>query len=627
MNSRLLSRIARVALFPLLGTVAHASYTGPVPAPADAFGGPGPYAVVTDTFPSPDWPGQVVTVFRPDGAPGPRPTWFFAHGFGGTNPVYYQELLAHLASHGEVVVFSPYPTELLRVSENYATIYDGFVAAAQRYPDLIDTSRVGFAGHSYGGGAVPALALRALREKGWGRNGMALLLLAPWYSYFVTDADLASFPAGTQAVVETYEDDTMNDHRMAIDLFSHLGIAAADKDYLMLRSDRLDGYNYAANHLTPTGAGNPRGGAAFDALDAWGVLRIAQALGMSAWQHDAAGRAIALGHGSAAQTAMGTTAAGRALRPLVENPAPVPLFPSSRYLQPWSGALNPRAGVPLPANPAHAHLGNLSIRADVSDAGEPLIVGAAIQGSRPLSLLVRAVGPTLTQFGVPNPTPNPTLTTYQASATDIALDDWGQSPDGDALKAATAETGAFPLPDGSHDAALLASFSPGTLTVHAGSTGTASGVTLVELYAADDDPSSASLVNVSARAHVGSGDDVLIAGFVTSGPGEMPLLIRAVGPALSEFGVTDAIADPQLEIYRDGDLVASNDDWSADPAQSAAIAHAASLTGAFPLPDGSRDASLMVTLPPGVYSAVVRSKNGPAGEALVEVYAVPADGS
>lgn len=346
-------------LFTLAGILAstssvHAEYSGPVPAPTDAFDGPGPYQVLTETFPSPGWANQVVTVLRPAGVTGPRPTWLFAHGFAGTQPAYYLELLNHLASHGSVVVFSPYPANLLRVEENYRILYDGFLAAARRYPDEMDTSRVGFAGHSYGGGAVPALALRAIREEGWGNNGLALLLLAPWYSYFVSDADLASFPARIQAVVQIYEDDTVNDHRMAIDIFMHLTISPANKDYLMIRSDLVDGYDYTSSHLVPTGVANPRPDVAFDALDAWGVLRIAQALTASALENDFTGRDVALGNGSALQTQMGTTAEGRALLPMIESEAPVPLFPSSHYVQGFDSRLNPRRAAALSRPPVRS---------------------------------------------------------------------------------------------------------------------------------------------------------------------------------------------------------------------------------------------------------------------------------
>ncbi len=152
-------------------------------------------------------------------------------------------------------------------------------------------------------------------------------------------------------------------------------------------------------------------------------------------------------------------------------------------------------------------------------------------------------------------------------------------------------------------------------------TGTA-GAILVELYDAEVD-ASATVNNLSVRARVAGGDNTLIAGFATSGPGNLRLLIRAVGPTLGTFGISDALADPRLEIYHGNDVMATNDDWSTDADLRASIATAAVSTGAFALPDGSRDAATIISVPAGAYSAVVHSQDGGAGTALVEVYVLP----
>lgn len=605
-----------VAFGGLLAALARAAYDGPVPPATDAFGGPGPYAVVMETFPSPGWPERDVTVFQPMGAPGRRPVWFFAHGFGGSNVVLYSEFLTHLASHGAFVVFSPYPADA-RPANDYPIMFDGFTAAVDRFADRMDPTRVGFAGHSFGAGAVPALALRGVRERGWGGNGLALLLLAPWYSFFVSDADLASFPAGTQAVVQIYEDDVINDHRMAIDVFTHLNVPPSHKDFLLVRSDRIDGYNYRTDHNVPTGAANPRGGV-FNALDSWGLFRIAQALAASTWQADPAARLVALGNGAAEQTRLGATSGGRALRPMVENEAPVPLYPESRYLEKFNGPLNPRRAAAVPQGTPRPILRNLSVRARSTDDAEVLIVGASVAGERPDSLLIRAVGPGLNAFGVMDAMPNPRLVLHRGTAVDIEVDDWGQAPSGDTLAAFTQPTGAFALAENSKDAALLGSFSPGPLTAHAPPSDGLAGVTLLELYEADADDATR-LNNLSARARVGLGDDTLIAGFVVAG-GDLRLLIRGVGPGLERFGIGAPLPDPELVIYRGNERIAANDNWSDDDAQSAAIAAAAGKAGAFSLPPGSADASVLLTLPPGNYTAHVRARDGRVGLGLVEVY-------
>lgn len=614
--------LGAVVLF-VFGSLTLTALDGPVPAPVDRFGAPGEFDVVVETFPSPSWAGRVVTVLHPPGDPEPRPVWFFAHGFGGHDPVYYEELLRHLASHGFVVVFVPYPAQLLQVAQNYDTLFEGFVEAEQRYREWIDPSRVGFAGHSYGGGAVPALALRALREKGWGQEGLALLVLAPWYSFGVSNADLASFPAHTQAVVQIYEDDLVNDHRMAVDLFTHLALPDSHKDFLVVRSDRVEGYNYAAGHHVPTGRQVPRPGAAYDALDVWTVHRLAVALGASALLGDESAREIALGDGSAAQTRLGRTPSGRELRPMVQLDSPVALYPETRYVQPFGAGLNPRRHLRPPEPPRTPHLVNLSARAWSASPGHPLVVGAVIHGGRPKSILVRAAGPFLRSQNIAEPLENPALTVYRGQSEDLAIDDWSEAIDLEVLHTATEETGAVPWPEPSADAALLASFDPGIITAHASGPSDSEGVVLVELFDAEATNGGAALHNLSARAWVDAGEKVLIGGFVVRGDTPLRLLLRGVGPGLGPFGVAAPLANPELILHDQvGAVLEKNRDWSDHPAGAPALAAAMQRSGAFPLEPGSRDAALLVDVAPGSYTVHLRSEDGTAGTALLEIYLV-----
>ncbi|MBI4623405.1 MAG: hypothetical protein HY736_09350 [Verrucomicrobia bacterium] len=130
------------------------------------------------------------------------------------------------------------------------------------------------------------------------------------------------------------------------------------------------------------------------------------------------------------------------------------------------------------------------------------------------------------------------------------------------------------------------------------------------------------LVNASARAFVGACDDVLIPGFVIGGEGVVRLLVRAVGPGLASFGVPGTLADPQLTLYQGDRAIDSNNDWDA-ATNAADIARAAGASGAFPLAQGSRDATLLVTLPAGAYTAKVSGAGNGTGAAMVEIYAVP----
>jgi hypothetical protein len=148
---------------------------------------------------------------------------------------------------------------------------------------------------------------------------------------------------------------------------------------------------------------------------------------------------------------------------------------------------------------------------------------------------------------------------------------------------------------------------------------TMAGIALAEIYDADVPTSAAQLVNVSTLGFVGAGENVLTAGFVISGNAPKRLLIRAVGPGLAQFGVGDALGDPQLALVRPGEAepLAMNDNWP----DVAALRQAFSSAGAFSLGTGSNDAALLVTLDPGAYTVVVSSVTASiTGQALVEIY-------
>jgi hypothetical protein len=138
---------------------------------------------------------------------------------------------------------------------------------------------------------------------------------------------------------------------------------------------------------------------------------------------------------------------------------------------------------------------------------------------------------------------------------------------------------------------------------------------LVEAYSLGQ-PSAARLVNLSARGRVGTGGDILVAGFTVGGTGPKQLLLRAIGPKLSAFGVTGALVDPQLELYMGDTKISENDNWprSLEPTFDA--------VKAFMLDANSRDAALLVSLSPGSYTVQVRGADGGIGEAMIEIYEV-----
>lgn len=265
-----------------------------------------------------------------------------------------------------------------------------------------------------------------------------------------------------------------------------------------------------------------------------------------------------------------------------------------------------------------SRLSNLSVRALAGNGSDTLIAGFATNGAR--TLLVRGIGPSLAAFGVSAPLSDPVLSLDSGPQFTETNDDWGSGPNPALIAATSARLGAFALPAGSRDAAMLSTFGGGSGTAMINGNVGATGTVLLELYDASEN-STGRLVNVSARGNVGSGSDVLIVGFVITGEGNKQILIRAIGPSLADFGVTGILGDPSLALHRQGTAVPlqQNDNWGG----VSVLTKAFELVGAFDLPNLSRDAALLAFLPAGAYTAQVSGVNNTSGVALVELYEVP----
>jgi len=233
-------------------------------------------------------------------------------------------------------------------------------------------------------------------------------------------------------------------------------------------------------------------------------------------------------------------------------------------------------------------------------------------------VLIRAVGPGLGAFGLASTLFNPAIKIYQGSTLIAQNDDWNLAD-----AAEIARVGAFATSVGSKDAALITTLEPGAYTAQISDpSGTGTGVALAEIYDASLNPNAdyQRLVNISSRGYVTPNDGVLIGGFIVTGNTPKTLLIRGIGPALTSFGLADALVDPALTIYQDGKVVATNEGW----VNCAAITTAGIQTGAFALPSGSKDAAVLLTLNPGAYTAQIKSANNTSsGVALIEIYEVP----
>ncbi len=255
-------------------------------------------------------------------------------------------------------------------------------------------------------------------------------------------------------------------------------------------------------------------------------------------------------------------------------------------------------------------------------AGQNIIPGFFVAGTGTKRVIVRAVGPGLTQFSVGGTMSDPKLELYRGATKIGENDNW----DGTAATAtAFASVGAFGLPAGSRDAALVANLAAGEsyTAVVSGANGS-SGVVLIEVY--DGDPAgtgTSRLTNVAVRGHAGTGDATLILGLVVSGDGQRTMLVRGIGPGLTQFNVGNVLADPRLQIYDSAQRpVLANDNWGQADFLGELV-QAGTFVGAFPIEPGSRDAATLSLLDPGDYTIHVSSAGSAPGEALIEVYEVP----
>ncbi len=276
-----------------------------------------------------------------------------------------------------------------------------------------------------------------------------------------------------------------------------------------------------------------------------------------------------------------------------------------------------------------ARLTNLATRATSLGGDNALLPGFVVTGTGTKRVLLRNVGPTLGDFGVTGALADPLLTLKRYNSTtgayeDVATNDnWGTTTALTTLVNTSASLGAFALTTGSRDSALLVDLAPGQYSASAGGVNNGTGIALLELYDADTATTpTAKLNNIATRGFVGTGNNIVIAGFVIAGEGAKTILVRAIGPTLSTFGLTGVLADPQLAIYRSSDVILTNDDWGTG-VTSTNTASVATQVGAFTLPSGSKDAAFVVTLPAGAYTVQVSGANATTGLALVEIYEAP----
>lgn len=255
-----------------------------------------------------------------------------------------------------------------------------------------------------------------------------------------------------------------------------------------------------------------------------------------------------------------------------------------------------------------ARLQNVSTRGYVGTGNDVLIGGFVITGETNKNVIVQAIGPSMGPAGITSPLLNPTLTLVRSSDNAVmgTNDNWGSAAN------ATQIAASGYAPSHANESAILMTLAPGGYTAIVSGVGGTVGTGMVAVY--ELDTPAAPMVNISTRAKVLTGQDVMIAGFIIQGNTSKAVVIRAQGPSLNPFGLS-GLPDPYMVVIRqsDGAVIAQNDNWGTDPS-------ATFMTGfGYTTGMNAAESATMLVLPPGGYTVIVYGVGGTTGAAIVSV--------
>jgi hypothetical protein len=261
---------------------------------------------------------------------------------------------------------------------------------------------------------------------------------------------------------------------------------------------------------------------------------------------------------------------------------------------------------PSQPNPGTGQPVNISTRLNVQTGDNVLIAGFIVTGpsGSTKKVLIRGLGPSLAASGISNFLADPFLELHKTRGEVVTNDDWQQTSNADQIPDNL-------KPSDTHESAIVATLASGDYTAVLKGAHDETGVGLVEVFDLDS-ASPAQLANLSTRGFVQTGDNVMIGGFIVNGNEPGKILVRALGPSLTGVGVANALSDPILELHDASGTVISNDDWR--------NTQEAEITATGLAPSQESEAAILMTLPPGNYTAIVLGKNGATGVALIEAY-------
>jgi hypothetical protein len=269
-------------------------------------------------------------------------------------------------------------------------------------------------------------------------------------------------------------------------------------------------------------------------------------------------------------------------------------------------------------------LDNISTRSFVQTGENVMIGGFIVQGTGPKRVIIRAIGPELTQYGIANALANPRLELHNRTGALIGSnDDWQTTILGGVITTNQVSEiqNSGHAPTAASESVIIANLQPGNYTAILRGVNNTTGVALVEVY--DLSPAASStLGNISTRSFVQTGENVMIGGFIVEGSGPKRVIIRAIGPELTQYGITNALANPRLELHnRTGAVIASNDNWQTTILGGIITTNQVSdIQNSGHAPTAASESAIIANLQPGNYTAILRGVNNTTGVALVEVY-------
>ena len=271
--------------------------------------------------------------------------------------------------------------------------------------------------------------------------------------------------------------------------------------------------------------------------------------------------------------------------------------------------------------PPTSRLLNISTRAQVLTGDRVLIAGFIITGTDPKKVIIRGLGPSLATAGLTGALANPTLELHQGTATLATNDNWKTRPDGTSQQAEVEAT-TIP-PTNNFESAIVRTLNPGTYSaILAGKDGR-TGVGLIELYDLTGGTGSR-FANISTRGFVGTSNNVMIGGVIVGGGsgGGAKVVVRAIGPSLSSAGIQSPLQDPMLELHNgNGATIATNDNWKIN--DHTHLSQETEVRATNVPPTNDLESTIVTTVAPGNYTAIVRGKNNTTGVALVETFNLP----